>query len=75
MTEDRIRELIEQADPNGEISDAVREELIASFEDFIVPNEAELGTLPETPQVVWGEDWRVNAANAARNIGKDMNIL
>ena len=76
MNEDEIRAMVEQIDPEGDISDAKKEELIAKMmERYLVPNEAELGTLPDEEPVRVSDDWRVNAANAARNISKDLNIL
>jgi hypothetical protein len=76
MNEDEIRAMVEQIDPEGEISDSKKEEMIAMMmERYLAPNREELATVSPGEPVGVSDDWRVNAANAARNISKDLNIL
>ena len=78
MNEDELRGILEQIDPDGKIPDDLKEEIVdqvvrAGMKTAV---ESELRLLDTVERVVETTlDWRVNAANAARNIGKDLNIL
>lgn len=73
MTEDEIRAMVEQIDPDGEISDAKKEELVLRMmEQYGTPAEEETAKVQvEEPEVV-SDDWRGRAAQAARHISRDM---
>ena len=75
MEEDEIRMMVEQIDPEGDISDSKKEEIVARMmERFRAPAPAEEAHANQVDEVVEepSDDWRVRASRAARNISRDL---
>jgi hypothetical protein len=74
MTEDQIREIIEQIDPNGEINHGVLEDLIQqlTYSGISIPSTDKVKKVTTEEELRFElsleEDWRKRAAIAAKII-------
>lgn len=75
MIEDEIRAMVEQIDPEGEISDSKKEEMIAILVQRYLVTDDNIEELYEEDSEPVSDNWRVNASNAARNISRRLDIL
>lgn len=69
MNEEKIREIIEQVDPKGELTQSIQEELIAALKEVKQSTPVTIKTAEDLKSELANEsDWRKKASLAARLI-------
>lgn len=75
MSEDEIRQMIEQIDPEGDISDAKKEELVLIMKErfLATDDEPKKPLVPTIEPVFAPDDWRGRAAHIASKISQGLD--